>query len=227
MRLLISLLVCVVVSIICVKPLKRVPWLFYLLAILISIGAVYFTLSPSPSQLLRTVVFAVQKAHVAFGFFVVVMFIGVFKRDSRIRRYFNPVRAELSIIASLLALGHLAPYLNNYLSYASRLFSLRPTIVVSFLLAMVLLVLLIPLTITSFNVIKKRMNAGHWKFLQRFSYLFFGLIFFHLAGFLLIPALAGSSAAQLSLSIYATVFIVYAVLRIRRAVIDKKAEKKK
>jgi DMSO/TMAO reductase YedYZ heme-binding membrane subunit len=90
-------------------------------------------------------------------------------------------------------------------------------------IALVLFVLVAVLAVTSFNFIKKRMNAERWKLVQRFAYPFFGLIFFHLLGYLLIPALNGSFEALLRIVIYLIIFAAYLILRLRRASLDKRA----
>jgi DMSO/TMAO reductase YedYZ heme-binding membrane subunit len=59
------------------------------------------------------------------------------------------------------------------------------------------------------------MGQRRWQLLQRFSYLFFGLIFVHILFYLLPPTLEGSSSAAMSLISYSAVGIAYAVLRIR------------
>ena len=223
MSLLVSLAVAVAFTAAFRRPLQRAPWLFYVLALAVCAASVYFTYSPAPNQVLRFAVCAVQKGQLGFAFFAVVMFMGVLDRASAIRRTLTPVRAELSIIASILILGHLMPYTINYLSLALGIFSLRPPIVASLLIAVVLLVLVLVLAITSFNFIKKWMNAERWKAVQRFAYPFFGLTFFHLLGYMAIPALGGSSEALLRVSLYFVIFLAYALLRLRRASLDRKA----
>jgi DMSO/TMAO reductase YedYZ heme-binding membrane subunit len=224
MSLIFSLGITVVFAAIFAKPLKSCPLAFYLLAVLVCAVSIYLTYVPSSNQLVRSFVFAVQKGHVGFSFFTMVMFTGVFSRDSAIRQYLNPVRAELSIMAAILIIAHFVPYLSNYLSYSANLLSLRLNIATSLLIALVMLVLLLVLTVTSFNAIKKRMNAGKWRFLQRFAYLFYGLILAHLLGYLIIPALNGSSSAIVGVATYALVFGAYLLFRVRRSLSDKKAE---
>jgi len=217
------MLTAVAFTVLCAKPLRHAPWVFYVLAALIAVAGVYFTYNPLPSQVLRSVIFAIQKGQVAFSLFAVVMFIGVFEKDSKVRRLLNPVRAELSIVAAILITAHFTPYLSNYLSYATSLFSLRPSILSSLLIAMAMLILLILLTVTSINVVKKRIDAGKWKALQKLSYPFFALILLHLLGFFVVPALAGSSQAILQIIVYLLVFVSYTTLRTKKALADRQA----
>jgi DMSO/TMAO reductase YedYZ heme-binding membrane subunit len=67
------------------------------------------------------------------------------------------------------------------------------------------------------------MTARSWKQLQRFAYLFFILIFLHLSGYLLYPALQGSQSALLNLTVYLVILVAYIILRVRREYLDSKA----
>jgi DMSO/TMAO reductase YedYZ heme-binding membrane subunit len=225
MSLIISLIAAAALAISCAKPLKQAPWAFYLLAALVAAAGVYFTYSPLPNPVLRSVVFAIQKGQVAFALFAVVMFTGVLAQDSKARRHLGPVRAELSIMAAVLIVAHFVPYLSNYLGYAASLLTLRPSILSSLAAALVMLVLLALLTVTSINAVKRRMDAGRWKALQRLAYPFFALILLHLLGYLLIPALNGAPRAILEVVVYLLVFAAYTALRIRKALTDRASQK--
>ncbi|MDR1088555.1 MAG: ferric reductase-like transmembrane domain-containing protein [Coriobacteriales bacterium] len=226
MSLILSLLIMTALAAAIRTPLKRFPLLFYGLAVAVSAAGLYCTLVPSPSPLIRAFAFALQKGQLSFSLFALVMFIGVFANDSALRRYFNPVRAELSILAAILIAGHFALYLRNYLLFAGDLFSFNANILASLALALALLVLLVVLTLTSFNAVKRRMNAGTWKAVQKLAYPFFGIVYFHLLGYLLPSALSGSTSAQINLAVYSIIFITYAALRIRKALRDREASER-
>ncbi len=225
MNIAISLVFTALFSYAVAKVLKKYYLLFYVLAALTSLFGVYFTWNPSNLEILRTVAFIIQKGQLGFSLFIVVMFIGVFRKDSKIRRRLTPVRAELSIIASILIVGHFIPYLKSYIGMLGNLLTLRPSMLVSLLIALLLLILLIVLTVTSFNTIKKKMTKKHWVFVQRFAYVFFILVFIHLCGFLIVPASAGSLDALTSLIIYGVVLALYIVLRVRRSLLDRASER--
>lgn len=222
MSLLVSLLVVILFSLIFHKPLKRFPFVFYLIAAGVAALGMYFTLSPHPSSIIRACAFALQKGQVAFAFFTLVMFIGVFDKDSAVRRLYNPIRAQLSIMGTILILGHLSPYLANYLRMLSSIFSLSVNILFSLMIACVLIVLVVLLAATSFNVIKKQMSSKSWKRVQMLAYPFYALIFFHLLGYLIVPAMNGSMIPLVNLMIYCMVFALYAILRIRKALRDSR-----
>jgi DMSO/TMAO reductase YedYZ heme-binding membrane subunit len=194
--------------------------LFYAAALLVCIAGVYLTWNPPPDTVVRALVYAVQKGHVAFAFFTVVMFIGVFPQNSIVRRSLNSVRAELSIIASILIIGHFIPYLMNYITSISNVFSMRPSFISSFIIALILLVLLLMLASTSFYSVKRMMNATTWKGVQRFAYVFYCLIFVHLIGYLIIPVLGGSVGALVNVVIYGVILVVYVTARLARVRAD-------
>ncbi|MEF9876498.1 MAG: hypothetical protein RR772_06270 [Gordonibacter sp.] len=163
-----------------------------------------------------------QKCMLPLALFAVVMFIGVFARDSKVGSWLRPVRAELSIIAWILSLGHMTVYLMSYVPRVLAGGSLGGNVALSFVVALVLFALLLMLGITSFNGVKKRMKADSWKRVQLLAYPFFGLIYVHVLLMLLPSALHGGVAAQVSVAVYTMVFGTYAVLRVVRAVRDRK-----
>lgn len=96
--------------------------------------------------------------------------------------------------------------------------NLDENIVVSVAVALILLALLTVLGITSLNVVKRIMTATTWNRVQRLSYVFFGLVFCHLAFVLAPAALHGGIAAQRSLLVYTALFGAYTILRIAKAI---------
>jgi DMSO/TMAO reductase YedYZ heme-binding membrane subunit len=66
------------------------------------------------------------------------------------------------------------------------------------------------------------MSPGIWKALQRWSYVFFILAFVHAASFLLVPAMSGADTTMIvKIVLYAAIAVLYCVLRLRRAILDK------
>ena len=157
----------------------------------------------------------------SLALFVVVMYIGVFAKGSKVHQWLKPVRSELSIIACILACGHMAVYLG---SYAPRLGgTLGVNVVSALVVALALLVLLLVLGVTSFAFVKRRMRTDSWKRLQRWAYVFFGLVYVHLMLMLAPAASQGGEAAVASVVVYTVIFGAYAALRVRRALVDRRA----
>jgi DMSO/TMAO reductase YedYZ heme-binding membrane subunit len=222
MSLAITLIVSALLALAIAKPLKRVPVLFYLVAIAICAAGIYLTWYPSPNTILNTLIFSIQKGHLGFSFFTVVMFVGVFAKDSRIRRFLNPVRRELSILSALLIVGHLTPYLLSYLAMSFNLIKYPIGIIISILTALILLILLLVLTATSLNMIRRHIESSRWITIQKLAYIFYVLIFVHMFGFMIGPLQNGSDYALVNLILYTVIFILYLIARLRRAYIDSK-----
>ena len=66
------------------------------------------------------------------------------------------------------------------------------------------------------------MRTESWKRLQRWAYVFFGLVYVHLMLMLAPAASRGGEAALVTVAVYTVVFGAYAVLRVRRALIDRR-----
>ena len=214
----------VVFSVACKGPLKAHPGVFYALALVLDALFVVDSFAQLPGVLHDALFVLLHKCTLATALFAVVMYIGAFKRDGRVAQTLRPVRAELSILAWLLSLGHVAVYAA---SYVTRLASGLPqaNVAAAIAVAFVLLVLLLVLGITSFNAVKRRMSKEAWKRVQLWAYPFFALVYVHLMLMLLPSALRGGAAAQTSVAAYSVVFAGYAVARIVRAARDRVASK--
>ena len=214
-------LVATIVAVLALRqPLHKWPVAFYALAVVADVAYIAGIEGLLPRAVTSPLTLLMGKCMLSLALFVVVMYIGVFAKGSRAHQWLKPVRAELSILACILACGHMAVYLA---SYAPRLGGAMGANVLSALVvALALLVLLLVLGVTSFGFVKKHMRTESWKRLQRWAYVFFGLVYVHL---MLMPAPAasrGGEAALVTVAVYTVVFGAYAVLRVRRALIDRR-----
>ena len=152
------LLICVLLAVAfafgCKVPLKKAPWVFYLLAVALDVLVVFAAQLDAPQWVYRSVILANGRCLFAFGLFTVVMFIGVLKDGSKAKRWLTPVRAELSIVASILAVGHMVRYINVY---SPRVIaspsSLANGMLLSFVIAMLIGALLVLLAVTSITIV--------------------------------------------------------------------------
>jgi len=224
MKFLIVLALCVAVSAALRPVIKRVPWLFYLLAfgmVALFVASSYIDM---PRELWSTIFYLMQKCALSVAMFVLVMFIGVFPQGSPVYNWFKPIRAELSIIACILSLGHVWAYLDSYMPRILAGASLNTNVAISFGLGAVVFALLVVLGVTSIKAIKARMTPAAWTNLQKFAYLFFVLIYAHLFVMLSLAAFRGGEAAMVNLAVYSVIFVLYIVLRVYRFMADKKAK---
>lgn len=116
----------------------------------------------------------ISLGYVPFGIFLVVMYSGVLEKGLLRKRLFM-VRKELAIIASILVLPHGLGYLEYYLEDIG-IFNGD----VSFYIGIISILVMIPLTITSFGYIRKKFTYKSWKKVHLLAYPFYLLVGLHL-----------------------------------------------
>lgn len=206
------------------NPLKACPTAFYVCAIAVDVLFVVGSTIGLPRAVWSPLFVLIQKCELALALFVVVMFIGCFNRNSKVYHWLKPVRSELSIVAWFLSLGHMAVYLESYLPRIFGGTAISGNVMGAFVLALVLLILLIILGVTSFAFVKRSMHTETWKKVQKLSYPFFACVYVHLLLMLLPSALHGGIAAQTSVAVYSVVFVGYGLCRVGRALLDHQDE---
>lgn len=131
---------------------------------------------------------------VGLSFFYVVMITGALKDKSKLKVKLMGLRREYSIIGFMLISIHGIRY---YLEY----FGDSPAL--ERLVGVIAFVIMIPLFITSFMKIRKKMSRQSWVKLQRFAYLAYVLIFIHLLLMAEMP----------NLLVYIILFVPYFILK--------------
>lgn len=216
-------LICTAAASFALKPaIKKVPWAWYAASVLLVAAYIAGVRGVLPAWADGAVFLLMQKGTLATALFVVVMFIGVFPQDSKVRRRLGPIRAELSIVACILILGHVIAY---GMSFLPRMFGaghVAPFAFAGICIALVLVVLGAVLGVTSLGSVKARMSARAWTKVQKLAYAFYALTFLHIVAMLAPSASAGGVAAVQGITVYSVVFVGYAVARIARAVLDKR-----
>ncbi len=170
------------------------------------------------------------KGAFAGALWCIVMWAGAFTTDStlgkKIVSTLIPIRGELSITAAIITLSHAVTYgisyLNRFLSLSKYHISPATEFILTSIICIALLAIMTPLTILSFKSVRKKMNAKLWKKIQRTAYLFYGLIYIHVLVLYLPQAQAGNREKYFSLIAYSLVFIGYGIMRIRKALLQKK-----
>ncbi|WP_449316371.1 ferric reductase-like transmembrane domain-containing protein [Rubneribacter sp.] len=217
-------LVCTVAACFALRnPLKACPPAFYALAVAVDAAYLAAGAWEMPRDVWVALFLLVQKCLLPLALFTVVMYVGVLPQESRPHRWLKAVRAELSIVAWILSLGHMAAYLASYAPRIAQGGPVNLNVASSFALALVLLALLLVLGFTSFNAVKRRMHADAWKKVQRLAYPFFALTYAHLLLMLGPSAVRGNDAAVASVAVYSVVFLGYFALRTLRWALDRRA----
>jgi DMSO/TMAO reductase YedYZ heme-binding membrane subunit len=152
----------IAISLLFSKQIHQYKWYLYALAVLV----VIFTTKESPN--------IVNLGYVPIAFFVVVLFSGLLDKGP-IRKKLFTVRAELAILGSILLFPHAFGYFEYFLGAGTIL-----SASLSFYLGLVAFLLCIPLFITSFQKVRRKMNYKTWKKLHRLAYVFFFIVGVHL-----------------------------------------------
>lgn len=130
----------------------------------------------------------IVKGLLATTLFIIVMITAVLKKGTTYTKKLYTIRGELSIIASILIishiLGHSVTYGKFFLDFLAEntigeLFKELLLPILVYIDSILSLILVIPLFITSFKKIRKKMEPKKWKSLQRWSYLLYFLIYLH------------------------------------------------
>lgn len=208
-----------VASVVLAGVLRKAPWLFYAAAVAAVVVMIAGFAGVIDGGWWKPLILLVRRCMVALALFAVVMFVGVLPSDSKLGIRLRSVRTELSILACILCVGHVALYVAPY---AARAFAgnVDAFMAVSLTTAAILLVLLAVLGVTSLGFVKKAMRTANWKKIQRWSYVFFGLTYVHLMCMLAPAAIAGGGSAIVGVVVYTVLFGGYAIGRIARWRID-------
>jgi len=209
----------------CKKALLKNPGYFYFAAVIIAITIIVLEgFHVHMSNFTANWIWSVfARGGLQGALFIIVMVTGAFPNGSAPVKLLMPIRGQLSILASILTLGHNIAYGKIYFV---SLFTEPSILPLSQLLAAVcsllMLLIMLPLWITSFRCIRKKMSAKHWKQLQRLAYGFYGLLFCHVLLLTIPNALKGKNGYWLTVFVYSIIFLSYAVCRILKAIAIRK-----
>ena len=216
MRLIACLITVLVFFYLLEKPIKKHATLFYIATIIISVLSVL-----APKKGLSFVIDYLVKNILARGTLAGALFILVMVASvcpaAKLRGLLLRTRGEMAIIAALLTLIHNISYGKHYfVALFTKISDLDAPRIFAAVLSLVMIVLLIPLTLTSFMVIRKKMNPKKWKSLQRLSYLFYGLLFIHISMIFSISIAKGHLSTLFDLTVYAIIYIAYLICRAKK-----------
>ena len=165
------------------KAIKKYPQFFYIGAVLLSVATYcineFVEVRTLPTFARDYLVPVLTNALLATSFWTLVMFTGALKNGSKLIKKLMPIRGELSIISALLTVGHIIIY---GITYLKRLFSgknLTFDFILFVIVALILVLIMTPLTVISVKKIRKRFKGKTWKNIQRFAYIFYAMIYLH------------------------------------------------
>ena len=169
-----------------------------------------------------------QRGILAGSLFILVMLAPVLPKSFSGRKTIYLLRGEIAICASLITLAHNLAFGGKYFGALFlgqghiSLMELHAAIV-----SCLMILLLIPLTITSFQSIRRKMQAKTWKRLQNWSYLFYLLLYLHIFFIYQGALIRGKGEYFFTLMLYSFIFGFYGFLRIRQYRVQKESREKK
>lgn len=224
MLLIISLIIVALFIYFLKDSLKKYANIFYIGAAVISIAVFLLEFLPMPLFVKNNILGIFAKGSIGTAMFVVVMYTGALPKGNKLIAPLMKIRGELSITAAILVLCHNFTY---GMTYFRMLFTktslLSATQLAAAVISLVLIIIMIVLTVTSFPAIRKKMQAKKWKQLQRTAYVFYGLMYVHIMLINIPYARLGLGMYIANVVIYSIVFLGYAAMRIAKAVSVKAA----
>ena len=169
-----------------------------------------------------------QRGILAGSLFILVMLAPVLPKSFSGRKTIYLLRGEMAICASLITLAHNLAFGGKYFGALFlgqghiSLMELHAAIV-----SCLMILLLIPLTITSFQTVRRKMQAKSWKKLQNWSYLFYLLLYLHIFFIYQGALIRGKGEYFFTLMLYSFIFGFYGFLRIRQYRVQKETREKK
>ena len=199
MQILISLPLAALIALAGRRALKRHPGLCYAAAALVALAAAWGTWTGAWSRLpvwgSHGLVPVFTRGALAMALFYIVMFANAVPNGAAFMRAVMPIRGELSILASILAVGHGAAQLKDPLEKLLAGALPGGGTAVQLALSLAALLVMLPLFATSFKRVRRRMEPGRWKRLQRLAYGFYALVFAHVLSYNLLRAVRGVPGA--------------------------------
>ncbi len=208
--------------------LKKHAGVCYVISALLALCVVGMTAAGASAALpgaIRTWVWPIfAQSALSTALFILVMYAGALSNTSALKRVLMPIRGELSILACILTLGH---NISFGMTYFRLLFTRPDRLPVNQLLAavcsLVMLCIMLPLFVTSFPAVRRKMKGSSWKRLQRLAYVFYALIYAHVLLLELPGARQGNGKYLVNVVVYTVIFGGYAALRIRKALAKQPA----
>lgn len=206
------------------KPLRKYSVVFYVVATVALVAYLWTVLTGVNTNQWRWATFMFQKGYLGSFFLALVMFTGALPDGNAVKRGLLPIRGELSILSFIFYIGHIVTYLKSYLPMFANFGNLKPNLAFSLIVAIVLTIIFVVLSVTSFKFIRSAMNAKVWRGLQKFAYLMVALLAIHVAMALGLSLGNMGSVGSIHVIIYIVIVVIYAALRIYKASVDKKAK---
>lgn len=222
MNLIVGIVVITLFYILLADVIKKYPIPFYLLTYVLIVPVVWYyetkVYKTMPMWFNTYFMDIFQRGIFSTITFMIVMFLGVVTTHNFITKKLFKIRGELSIIGCFAALCHnIAFGIRYFVEFFTNSSAMNIQTKIATVISLILIALMLPLMITSFKCVRKKMKASTWKNIQKMAYPFFYLIYAHL----MILFSLNIKKNMLSMIIYTVIYLVYTILRIRKYVLTK------
>ena len=210
------------------KAVKKKPAVLYGICILLSLVSIFYPREGGLPFLDFFFKKIMQRGILAGSLFIWVMLAPVLPKRFSGRKTIYLLRGEMAICASLITLAHNLAFGGKYFGALFlgqghiSLMEIHAAIV-----SCLMILLLIPLTISSFQTVRRKMQAKSWKKLQNWSYLFYLLLYLHIFFIYQGALIRGKGEYFFTLMLYSFLFGLYGFLRIRQYRMQKETREKK
>lgn len=192
------------------QHIKKRHLFYYVLALLVPLTQYVILFLGIESPYIKTLMGAINATELGTVLFIIVMYTGALDTQHATTRSLYRIRKELSIIACYLISFHCIGYLYIGLSHSFNPNGFALIVNISGIIAFIIG---IPLLITSYTKVRKKLKGGRWKKIQRYAYVFYFLTYIHIV----YANIRSNRMAIDKISLYTVIFGAYLILRLIKA----------
>ena len=188
--------------------IKKYSTIYYVSISILSLLCIFLYSQKTPFIVSIIVNTFVVSGNLAGALFIVVMYATILQNP--LKQIAIRMRAEMAITASIFTLAHNITYGQRYfVNFFTKFNKLGITTILATIISMIMILLLIPLTVTSFQSVRSKMNPKSWKKLQSLSYVFYGLLYAHISLMFFRALSKGRLIYAIDLCIYTIIWGIY------------------
>jgi hypothetical protein len=188
--------------------IKKYSTIYYISISILSLLCIFLYSQKTPFIVSIIVNTFVVSGNLAGALFIVVMYATILQNP--LKQIAIRMRAEMAITASIFTLAHNITYGQRYfVNFFTKFNKLGITTILATIISMIMILLLIPLTVTSFQSVRSKMNPKSWKKLQSLSYVFYGLLYAHISLMFFRALSKGRLIYAIDLCIYTIIWGIY------------------
>lgn len=188
--------------------IKKYSTIYYISISILSLLCIFLYSQKTPFIVSIIVNTFVVSGNLAGALFIVVMYATILQNP--LKQITIRMRAEMAITASIFTLAHNITYGQRYfVNFFTKFNKLGITTILATIISMIMILLLIPLTVTSFQSVRSKMNPKSWKKLQSLSYVFYGLLYAHISLMFFRALSKGRLIYAIDLCIYTIIWGIY------------------